>query len=256
MCANPVSGIKPSTNIHDHQPPLTDINRVYRARRYIANITNSYELTQMPRTRRKLLTNLHKRFAHWIQRSDANLASEALLCPSEVRKAVTMRRELILLLGIVIVVSIAGGSYIYLANQSRGMYFVVDVLGERFTMLVTDQQAIQDALDNMNGLNNIHPIGVLDFGDGGFNQPWGWHYKPETVAMTAFSTEVCDAEPHFVQENLGYWVNTVKYYCPWAAKIISASQTVPIYAGSANPVLAMGLAGLPTLALWAPNRLA
>ena len=165
-----------------------------------------------------------------------------------------MRRELILPLGIVIIVSIAGGSYIYLANQSRSMYFVVDVLGERFTMLVTDQQAIQDALDNINGLNNMHPIGVLDFGDGGFNQPWGWHYKPETVAMTAFSTEVCDAEPHFVQENLGYWVNTVKYYCPWAAKIISASQTVPIYAGSANPVLAMGLAGLPTLALWAPNR--
>ena len=163
-----------------------------------------------------------------------------------------MRREL--LLAIIIIVSIAGGSYIYLADQSRGMYFVVDVVGERFTMLVTDRQAIQDALGNMDGLNNMHPIGVLDFGDDGFNQPWGWHYKPETVAMTAFSTEVCDAEPHFVQENLDYWVNTVKYYCPWAAKIISASQTVPTYAATANPVLAMGLTDLPTLALWCRNR--
>jgi hypothetical protein len=166
-----------------------------------------------------------------------------------------MRRGLILLLGIVIIICIAGGSYIFLASQSRGMYFVVDVVGERFTMLVTDQQAVQDALDNMNGLNNMHPIGVIDFGDGGFNQPWGWHYKPETVAMTAFSTEVCDAEPHFVQENLDYWVNTVKYYCPWGAKIISASQTVPAYATAANPVLAMGLTDVPTLALWTGNRL-
>jgi hypothetical protein len=134
------------------------------------------------------------------------------------------------------------------------MYFVVDVVGERFTMFVTDQQAIRDAVDNMNGLNNMHPIGVLDFGDGGFNQPWGWHYKPETVAMTAFSTEVCDAEPHFVEENLDYWVNTVKYYCPWAAKIISASPSVPTYAATVNPVLALGLAALPTPALFIHDR--
>jgi hypothetical protein len=37
------------------------------------------------------------------------------------------------------------------------MYFVVDVVGERFTMFVVDQEAIKEALDNMNGLNNMHP---------------------------------------------------------------------------------------------------
>jgi hypothetical protein len=135
------------------------------------------------------------------------------------------------------------------------MYFVVDVLGERFTMLVVDQQAIKDALDNMNGLNNMHPIGVIDLGDGGFNAPWGWHYKPETVTMTDFSTEACDAEPQFVQENLNYWVNTVKYYCPWSAKIISASQSVPSYATSANPLMAQSLTDLSTLALRLRNEL-
>jgi hypothetical protein len=56
--------------------------------------------------------------------------------------------------------------------------------------------------------------------------------------MTAFSTEVCDAEPHFVQENLDYWVNTVKYYCPWSAKIVSASQAAASYSTSPNPALA------------------
>jgi hypothetical protein len=159
-----------------------------------------------------------------------------------------LRRQWILIIGITIVALLAGGSYIYL-TESRGMYFVVDVVGERFTMLVVDQRAINDALANMNGMNSMHPIGVIDFGDGGFNQPWGWHYKPETVTMTDFSTEVCDAEPHFVQENLEYWVNTVKYYCPWSAKIISASQSIPSYTASTDPIITQAIADLTTLSL-------
>lgn len=165
-----------------------------------------------------------------------------------------MRRQFILIIGIIIVALLAGGSYIYLANQSRGTYFVVDVQGERFTMLVVDQEAINDALANMNGMNNMHPIGVIDFGDGGFNQPWGWHYKPETVTMTDFSTEVCDAEPHFVQENLEYWVNTVKYYCPWSAKIISASQSAPTYTMSTDPTITQALPDIVTPPLPLYNR--
>jgi hypothetical protein len=134
------------------------------------------------------------------------------------------------------------------------MYFVVDVVGQRFTMLVVDQQAVKDALDNMNGLNHMHPIGIVDFGNGGFNAPWDWHYKPETITMTDVSTEVCDAEPQFVQQNLDYWVNTVKYYCPWSAKIISASQSVPPYATAASPVIAQSLANLAEVATWFRNR--
>jgi hypothetical protein len=154
-----------------------------------------------------------------------------------------------LIAGIVILVLVAGGSYLYLANGEGGMYFVVDVVGERFIMLVVNPEAIKDALDNMNGLNNMHPIGVIAFGDGGFNAPWGWHYKPETVTMTDFSTEVCDAEPHFVQENLDYWVNTVQYYCPWSAKIISASRSIPSDATFPSQIVAQSLTDLPTLAV-------
>ena len=160
-----------------------------------------------------------------------------------------MRRRNILIAGILIIALVAGGSYVYLANQQTGMYFVVDVVGERFTMLVVNPEAIKNALDNMNSLNNMHPIGVIDFGNGGFNAPWGWHYKPETVEMTDISTEVCDAEPHFVQENLDYWVNTVKYYCPWSAKIISASQSVPPQTTLSKGATILSLIDLPALPL-------
>ncbi len=51
--------------------------------------------------------------------------------------------------------------------------------------------------------------------------------KPETVRMTDFSTELCDAEPRTLQDNLTYWIKVVGYYCPWSAKIVSAAPTSP-----------------------------
>jgi hypothetical protein len=165
-----------------------------------------------------------------------------------------MRRRLLLVVGVLIVALVAGASLFYWTNQGRGMYFVVDVLGERFVMLVVDQQAINDALDNMNGLNHMYPIGVIDFGDGGFDAPWGWHFKPDTVSMTDFSTEVCDAEPHYVQENLDFWINTVKYYCPWSAKIISASHSIPSYATTYSQIIAQPFTNLLRLLLWSRIR--
>lgn len=158
-----------------------------------------------------------------------------------------MRRKLVLITGIIIVALVLGGWVLYMTTQVSGMYFVVDVVGERFTMFVVDQETIKEALANMNGLNTMHPIGVLDFGDGGFNKPWGWHYNPETVKMTDFSTEVCDAEPHFVQENVDYWVNTVKYYCPWSARIVAASQSIPSDVISNNIAVEQVLAEMVTL---------
>ena len=163
--------------------------------------------------------------------------------------AVTVRSKILVIAGVVIIALVAGSSYLYLTNEQGGMYFVVDVVGERFTMLVVNPEAIKSALDNMNGLNNMHPIGVIDFGNGGFNAPWNWHYKPETVEMTDISTEVCDAEPHFVQENLDYWVNTVKYYCPWSARIISASQSIPTQPTLSKTAMTPLLIELPTLRL-------
>jgi hypothetical protein len=165
-----------------------------------------------------------------------------------------MRRKLVLITGIIIVALVMGGWVFYLTSQVGGMYFVVDVVGERFTMFVVDQETIKEALANMNGLNTMHPIGVLDFGDGGFNKPWGWHYKPETVKMTDFSTEVCDAEPHFVEENLDYWVNTVKYYCPWSARIVAASQSIPSDAISKNLAEEQVFGEIaPTIPTWLQN---
>jgi len=40
-----------------------------------------------------------------------------------------------------------------------------------------------------------------------------------------------------VEADLDYWVATVKYFCPWGAKIVAASPTIPPLVMSMSPVL-------------------
>ena len=38
--------------------------------------------------------------------------------------------------------------------------------------------------------------------------------------MAHFTTEVCDARPSYVDENVGEFVNNVGRYCPWSARLV------------------------------------
>ncbi|MCF3653170.1 MAG: hypothetical protein L2C94_003275 [Aigarchaeota archaeon] len=100
----------------------------------------------------------------------------------------------------------------------------MDVNGERFVIYVTDPETIRLALENIEGKNSLFPMRELARGDGGFNKPWSWHLKPETVRMVEVSIELCDSTPSFVESELDYWLETVRSYCPWWGRIIAASD--------------------------------
>ncbi len=120
-------------------------------------------------------------------------------------------------------------------GRSGGKYFLVDVLGERFVIYVTDAETIRLAEDNMRGLNRLFPIGKLERGDGGFNRPWSWHLRPDTVRFAEFSIELCDGLPSYVESELDYWVDTVGSYCPWSGRIIaSADSPAELYSMPSN----------------------
>lgn len=59
--------------------------------------------------------------------------------------------------------------------------------------------------------------GGLHSGNGGYNHGWGWHLRDTTLAQA--SIELCDGRPSMVQANLGYWINTVKSFCPWTSYV-------------------------------------
>jgi hypothetical protein len=63
--------------------------------------------------------------------------------------------------------------------------------------------------------------GRLVRGNGGFNAPYGWHIDPASITAPDLAMELCDGKPSFIDPEIDYWVDTVKYYCPWGAKVIS-----------------------------------
>jgi hypothetical protein len=101
--------------------------------------------------------------------------------------------------------------------------FTIDAVGERFTVRATDPETIQQLIDNHEGKNNFHVTGTLVEGHGGFNSPWSWHLDPDSVRMAEVSIELCDGRPSFVEEELDYWLDTVRTYCPWSSKVVAVN---------------------------------
>lgn len=92
--------------------------------------------------------------------------------------------------------------------------------GEQFKIQVTDPDIARQA-DSLLA-NNINKIvhGTLRAGHGGFNNPYGWHLDPASITFPDLAMELCDGRPSKIDDDLDYWVNTVKFYCPWGARIV------------------------------------
>jgi hypothetical protein len=98
--------------------------------------------------------------------------------------------------------------------------FVVDVVGERFNIRVTDPTTITLLRQRLQSGRVGVIIGRLASGSGGFNTPWSWHLDPATVQPADLAVEVCDGRPSDIEGNLSYWLGTVKNYCPWGATVV------------------------------------
>ncbi|HSJ09992.1 MAG TPA: hypothetical protein VK928_08760 [Longimicrobiales bacterium] len=100
--------------------------------------------------------------------------------------------------------------------------FEVDVAGERFRLAVAEEAQLVRATELLESGAENNLNGSVRRGDGGFNTGYSWHVDPATVTFPDLTMEVCDGRPRSeVESDVDYWVNTVKYYCPWGAKIVA-----------------------------------
>ncbi len=113
------------------------------------------------------------------------------------------------------------------AANTTSETFVVDVVGERFSVRVTDADTIRLLVENYEGKNSMHVTGKLARGDGGFNSPWPWHLEPDSVRMAEVSIELCDGRPSLIEEDLEYWIETVGSYCPWSSNTVGIPPSLP-----------------------------
>ncbi len=106
---------------------------------------------------------------------------------------------------------------------SGGIVATFEVVGERFKVWVTNPTTIQQILDLKAGKSQANiPNGALGRGPGqaNHNQPWSWHLDPQDIEMAEMTIELCDGAPWFVESELEYFLDTVKRYCAWSAKLI------------------------------------
>ena len=99
--------------------------------------------------------------------------------------------------------------------------YEVEVAGERFRIALATETQIARASELLasGAAQNVH--GTLKRGDGGFNAGYSWHLEPSSVTFPDMTMEICDGRPRSeVEAEVDYFIDTVKYYCPWGAKIV------------------------------------
>ena len=126
-----------------------------------------------------------------------------------------MKRSFILLLSVVALVACSNGES---PTEPLGQLFTVEVVGERFRMMVTDAETIRLARENYEGKNQKFPLGQIQPGNSGINQPWSWSYIPDSVRMVDNAIEVCDGRPSYVNEHISEYMTVG--YCPWGARVV------------------------------------
>ena len=99
--------------------------------------------------------------------------------------------------------------------------FTVQVSGEQFKVKVEGQAAIAAMQARLDAGSTGVISGKLVRGSGGFNTGWGWHLEPSTVTAPDLAIELCDGRPSMVQADLDYWMDSVKQFCPWGARVVS-----------------------------------
>lgn len=107
------------------------------------------------------------------------------------------------------------------AEPQTGPVFVIEAAGQNFRVMITDAAVAAQARQLIGSTQSININGEIARGNGGFNTGYRWHLKPNTVEFADMTIEVCDGEPSFVEENVDYFVDTVKRYCPWGIKVKS-----------------------------------
>jgi len=108
---------------------------------------------------------------------------------------------------------------------SGGILATFDVVGERYSIFITNEPTIEAVLALERGESQAKiPSGRLLPGQVPYNAPWSWHIDSEDIHMAEVTIELCDGRPSMVEADLEYWLMTVQRFCPWQAELVSVED--------------------------------
>lgn len=114
-----------------------------------------------------------------------------------------------------------------ITSQKGSRGFFTFGFSDRSTLRVymSNPHAIHDAIENFYHKNRKSiPIGALADdrpGKSPYDAQWIWHLDPASITMAELAIEACDGLPIHVESNLDYWLQSVKRFCPWSARIMA-----------------------------------
>jgi hypothetical protein len=99
---------------------------------------------------------------------------------------------------------------------------VQDETFRTYVNVLADVAVIRDAIRE--GTAAGIPIGRIYRGTRE-NRGHAWHLR--NVRLAEVTIELCDGRPSDVDDDLDYWIGTVKRYCPWGAVPVRLRWVVP-----------------------------
>ncbi|MEZ4630310.1 MAG: hypothetical protein R2880_06335 [Deinococcales bacterium] len=108
-------------------------------------------------------------------------------------------------------------------NNSGILFRFEDTQGKSFYALTEDEGVIARARAELSlnpAQRHLHPNGAIAAGNGDINTPWNWHFVDSAWDLVEVSIELCDGNISLVEANLDYWLNSVKFFCPWGGRIV------------------------------------
>jgi hypothetical protein len=114
------------------------------------------------------------------------------------------------------------------SSDLHGGIVVIFAVGtEQFSVFVTNAQTIAHlfALRDGTGVATIPNARIhRGAGAGNHNAPYSWYLDPADIEMAPVTIELCDGRPSYVQNNVGEYVDVVKRYCPWGARLVKITD--------------------------------
>lgn len=113
-----------------------------------------------------------------------------------------------------------------MAAEPRTYVATIQTVKGRFRAEIRDPEMVEKARRELAGGEEAGiPTGPLAWGDGGVN--WGHRWHVTQLSFADFTIELCDATARMVDRDPAYWVETVRYFCPWSGQVVRLEPLRP-----------------------------
>ena len=127
-----------------------------------------------------------------------------------------MRRILVLPVVLALVLLSAGPGH---SDEPQAYVATIKTAQGKYRAVLTDPEMIEKAKIELAGGGDAGvPTGQLAWGDGGVNMGHVWHVVD--LAFADFTIELCDGTARAVDRDPAYWVETVRFFCPWSGEVV------------------------------------